>query len=215
MVNSGKKYTLAINYTVATEGTDNIYCFQRNKNNAVVQSGTLDKSVGTHTAVFAFDVDSTSGSAEYSPCWLYATVGNKLTLHWAALYEGEYTAETLPPYIPKGYGAELAECMRYFIEWRFGSSSTIAIACKTSNSLLVGCIPMPTEFRSAPAITFSGLTLEDSSKTATVTGMARRDAATTGVMSIAFSCDASALSYGVLYRLCVASGGKITFSADL
>lgn len=30
------------------------------------------------------------------------------------LYEGEYTAETLPEYQPKGYGAELAECMRYY-----------------------------------------------------------------------------------------------------
>lgn len=35
-------------------------------------------------------------------------------VEWAALYEGEYTAETLPPYVPKGYGAELAECQRYY-----------------------------------------------------------------------------------------------------
>lgn len=33
---------------------------------------------------------------------------------WAALYEGSYTADTLPPYVPKGYAAELAECQRYF-----------------------------------------------------------------------------------------------------
>ena len=33
---------------------------------------------------------------------------------WAALYEGEYTAETLPEYVPKGYAAELMECMRYY-----------------------------------------------------------------------------------------------------
>lgn len=32
----------------------------------------------------------------------------------AALYEGSYDASTLPPYIPKGYTAELAECQRYF-----------------------------------------------------------------------------------------------------
>lgn len=31
-----------------------------------------------------------------------------------ALYEGTYTADTVPPYTPKGYGAELAECMRYY-----------------------------------------------------------------------------------------------------
>lgn len=33
---------------------------------------------------------------------------------WAALYEGAYTAETLPAYQYKGYAAELAECMRYY-----------------------------------------------------------------------------------------------------
>ena len=33
---------------------------------------------------------------------------------WAALYEGEYTADNLPPYVPKGYAVELAECQRYF-----------------------------------------------------------------------------------------------------
>ena len=29
---------------------------------------------------------------------------------WIALYEGEYTVDTIPEYQPKGYGAELAEC---------------------------------------------------------------------------------------------------------
>ena len=39
--------------------------------------------------------------------------GTTITLIWAALYEGSYTADTLPPYVPKGYTAELAECRRY------------------------------------------------------------------------------------------------------
>lgn len=34
---------------------------------------------------------------------------------WAALYEGAYTADSLPPYVPKGYAAELAECQRYHV----------------------------------------------------------------------------------------------------
>ena len=41
---------------------------------------------------------------------------------WAALYEGSYTADTLPPYVPKGYVAELAECQRYFRKSFVGSS---------------------------------------------------------------------------------------------
>ena len=40
---------------------------------------------------------------------------NGKTISHVALYEGSYTAETLPPYVPKGYAAELAECQRYFI----------------------------------------------------------------------------------------------------
>lgn len=52
----------------------------------------------THTILAAVTVKSGAG----------------VTIHWAALYEGEYTSETLPEYQPKGYAAELAECMRYY-----------------------------------------------------------------------------------------------------
>lgn len=48
---------------------------------------------------------------EYS---IYNGSGSAIKVRWAALYEGEYTAANLPPYIPKGYGAELTECLRYF-----------------------------------------------------------------------------------------------------
>ena len=48
----------------------------------------------------------------------YAVGINSGNYLWAALYEGEYTAETLPEYQPKGYGAELAECQRYFQRFR-------------------------------------------------------------------------------------------------
>jgi hypothetical protein len=34
-----------------------------------------------------------------------------------ALYEGSYTAENLPPYVPKGYAAELLECQRYYYQY--------------------------------------------------------------------------------------------------
>ena len=40
--------------------------------------------------------------------------GEDTIVTWAALYEGAYTADTRPPYVPKGYAAELAECRRYF-----------------------------------------------------------------------------------------------------
>jgi len=37
---------------------------------------------------------------------------------WAVLYEGEYTAENFPSYVPKGYAVELAECQRYYQRYR-------------------------------------------------------------------------------------------------
>ena len=45
---------------------------------------------------------------------IYNNTSAAINVRWAALYEGEYTAENLPPYIPKGYGVELTECLRYF-----------------------------------------------------------------------------------------------------
>ena len=46
----------------------------------------------------------------------------------ATLYEGEYTAETLPPYLTKGYYAELYECQRYFQRHTFPQYATIGLA---------------------------------------------------------------------------------------
>lgn len=40
--------------------------------------------------------------------------GNTYTIRWAALYEGKYTAETLPPYVPREYVTEFAACRRFY-----------------------------------------------------------------------------------------------------
>ena len=75
---------------------------------------------------------------------------------WAALYEGEYTTETLPKYQPKGHAAELQECRRYFqrvnpgyIPFAFGwSNNTTAAAIRAT----LPCSPM----RIQPTVTFAG-----------------------------------------------------------
>lgn len=58
---------------------------------------------------------------EYSGNWLGIGLDGNIVVaipagsyEWVALYEGEYTIETLPPYVPKGYEVELAECKKYF-----------------------------------------------------------------------------------------------------
>ena len=56
-----------------------------------------------------------SGAASISYADGAVTItSNGGVLKWAALYGGVYSADTMPDYQPKGYGAELAECQRYY-----------------------------------------------------------------------------------------------------
>lgn len=76
--------------------------------------------VGSHTGETfnGIAIAQFTPSEEYVDVWFYpgfAGGGGESTLEWAALYEGEYTADNLPPYAPKGYVAELMECQRYFL----------------------------------------------------------------------------------------------------
>lgn len=50
--------------------------------------------------------------------------GGEAVLKWAALYEGAYTADTLPAFAPRGYASEMLECQRYFrtLNVLFGSA---------------------------------------------------------------------------------------------
>lgn len=41
---------------------------------------------------------------------------NGETIDWLVLFDGEYTAKTLPPYVPKEYALEYLECQRYFVK---------------------------------------------------------------------------------------------------
>ena len=71
---------------------------------------------GQRTIVLTFIVPTDATPDNCVPTILLRTTasGDYMRLYWAALYEGSYTAETLPEYVPKGYGSELAECMRYY-----------------------------------------------------------------------------------------------------
>ena len=69
-------------------------------------------------------------------------------LKWAALYEGSYTAETMPEYQPKGYGAELAECQRYF----FPFNMTLGGILTEGKTVLRVTIPSPITMRITPTI---------------------------------------------------------------
>lgn len=82
---------------------------------AVTLNGTIRQLVADAPADATAAVGMVSGTAQIQ----YANGAVTITssggvLKWAALYEGAYTQDTLPPYRPKGYAAELLECRRYY-----------------------------------------------------------------------------------------------------
>lgn len=70
-------------------------------------------------------------------------ISSEKNLIWAALYEGEYTTETLPEYQPKGYSTELAECQRYYTK----IGGAIAYGICTTNNTAEFVLPIPTTMR--------------------------------------------------------------------
>lgn len=67
-------------------------------------------NVYTYTVTFRTNAWNCAG--------VFAEPGSAIDVAWVALYEGECTADTLPEYQPKEYGAKLIECQRYLQRFR-------------------------------------------------------------------------------------------------
>lgn len=80
--------------------------------------------------------------------YIQLPAGASLDIVWVALYEGAYTAETLPEYVPKGYAAELLECQRYYYQ----ASNYVGFSGYKSSSTYF-FIPLPTQMRITPTVT--------------------------------------------------------------
>lgn len=138
-IKKGQSYTIA-----AYDASGNVFCV----------SGVFDGEQLTGDA---------SSGGKY---WLSLNKGDNLT-YWycildayaditvkcTALYEGEYTAETLPPYVPKGYAAELAECLRYYRKIRADTQTFVGYAASGN---AYAFIPLAQAMRIAPTVTVSG-----------------------------------------------------------
>ena len=85
---------------------------------------------------FTFQLQFFRDAMSYQVARLVIWAGSNVSVKWVALYEGSYTADTLPPYVPKGYATELAECQRYFrkdaqavtIGSQYGSGSIFSLS---------------------------------------------------------------------------------------
>ena len=108
-------------------------------------SGTLP------TAFNIKDGDLTVGGVMVSGGKVWVRVWSNIaedsrTFTNVALYEGAYTANTLPQYVPKGYAHELMECMRYYQSVYMETSGTDVYARSS-------VINLPVPMRVTPTVT--------------------------------------------------------------
>lgn len=136
------------------------------------------------------------------------STGTAAVVRWAALYEGEYTAETLPPYVPKGYAAELAECLRYYQKIK-ADTHTFSGYC--GGSVAYAFIPLQPAMRITPTVTTSAkfyYTLGDKQGSTTATATLHRASADRAIVKCAISV--TGIATGV-----ITPQGDIDISADL
>lgn len=83
--------------------------FDSSEKSLAVKMGTAG---ATQTLILTYAVPTDATADSVVPTILIRTSasGDYMRIVWAALYEGSYTADTLPAYQPKGFAAELDAC---------------------------------------------------------------------------------------------------------
>ena len=149
-IKSGAVYTVALADTSGSVGV----C-------STVMSTDMTKFTARHTftsgAVVAINVEYTSD--KYA-VYFTSNSSAETRFAWAALYEGAYDASTLPAYQPKGYAAELAECMRYYYRSNDSNSGQDGMiirrainAGNNANAYSLESVDLPVPMRITPTIT--------------------------------------------------------------
>ena len=112
-------------------------------NNITVVSGVFSKGAETENETTKIEMAILDGYAEV----IIGNAGKDKTYIWAALYEGAYTTDTLPPYVPRPYAVELAECQRYYRAFR-----DVNIPCSNNpeGTYITGFLPV--DMRTTPTV---------------------------------------------------------------
>ena len=138
-------------------------------------------------------------------------------IQWAALYEGEYTLDTLLEYQPKGYGAELAECQRYYYKllgyWKWAAAGICV-----SNTIAVIPIKLPQAMRVKPTVTIKDTSLvrvRCGAVAGQVPSSVTWDGVNTILDTLQMTCTVTGATEGNIAFLYLDNGGCIEFNADL
>lgn len=197
-IKTGSAYTIALGMA---DGT--VYCY----------SGTADNTGSTYIGKWE------SIRFYYTSGMWYFTIYTEITgvIAWAALYEGAYTADTLPAYQYKGYAAELAECMRYYYRiksyWKWLSAGI----CTNATTAIIP-VHLPVAMRVAPTVNMPNASLIKVRCGATPsqipTAITWEDASASHDY-VQLTATVSGATNGDIAMLYFDNGGVIEFSADL
>lgn len=205
-------------YTIATKVQGAVYA------RTFTLSSDLSVTHGANTAsAVNYQTYAGKDNSGFIQINLQTFTGATVTIEWVALYEGAYTTETLPPYVPKGYGAEFTECQKYYVRIKCKNKPLGSGHAFTADAVRI-LVPTPASMMThkTPTITFETSDGVESNKAGTML------IATNGTLltPTAVNSDGVARENGVIL-LCTVSGattyqpaslycsGIISFSADL
>ena len=140
------------------------------------------------------------------------------TILWAALYEGSYTADTLPPYVPKGYAAELAECQRYYVKLKNSRIGYQPFAIGVGNGYNQGIfnIQTPVQMRNVPTVSYDKLRIvgkgSDYVPVKSITPVDIVGSSTTALVTVD---SPASIQNAEVYQISGNAVGSIELSADL
>ena len=201
---NGKTVTVAV-----CDGTGNVATTTTNIPTTNATSWTSYAVAQTNNGVYASVIDL--GSGDYPIAVRVGVQSDALnkTIRWAALYEGAYDASTLPPYQPKGYAAELAECQRYYQQYNGNDMS--AVGNSESGITYIRC-PLRAPMRVAPSLVQSSVDMWTTyNNTTNKTEAYTFYSSTPQLVNLK-----STSSVGSAYQLVIATNNTaVSFSADL
>lgn len=191
--------------------------------NSAVRQAVPAELVPKDMGEYTFAVCGSDGHIEFPGTWkdsngnLICPLGSAGTYIWAALYEGSYTADTLPPYVPKGYAAELAECQRYFYKMKSHWKWVSAGICETSTKAFIPIV-LPREMRIVPTVSITNPSLIKVKCGNTGLQIPSDIKWTYGILDariMQMEATVTGATGGNVAFLYFDDGGEITFSADL
>lgn len=190
-------------------------------------SGTVTYTAGTGltlngTITQMLEKALTGGSCFVGTASGTATIaldGNTITItssggviKWAALYAEKYTETTKPEYQPKGYGAELAECQRYYFPFSSEDPIAIGYGFATNGVLCVAAIPA---MRAKASVVISGaIYMRKSGQTLTASSVANYGQSKSSVQ-LYLVTTGSDVSVNAPYDIYASDNAKLELTADL